>query len=159
MRCPNCGETGDRVVDSRTVEHGAAVRRRRNCLRCGHRFTTFERAVTATLFVEKRSGEREPFRREKVAAGIRAACKNRPVETDAIDHVARAVEEDLREIGPEVSSQQVGMAVLDRLRELDDVAYVRFASVYKGFEDAGDFAREVGLLTKTTAPKQHESRS
>ncbi|HVB06862.1 MAG TPA: transcriptional regulator NrdR [Acidimicrobiales bacterium] len=156
MRCPSCGGDEDRVVDSREVEHGAAIRRRRECRRCGYRFTTFERLSASLLFVKKRSGEREPFDREKVAAGVRSACKNRPVTPGAIERLAAAVEQQLRTAGPEVSSQQVGVAVLDHLRELDDVAYLRFASVYKGFEEAGDFAREAGLLTKQTAPKQHE---
>ena len=144
------------MVDSRAVEHGAAIRRRRGCRECGFRFTTIERLAGVVLFVAKRSGEREPFRPEKVIAGIRAACKNRPVEPDAIEVLAGEVEEHLRALGSEVTSEQVGMAVLDRLRDLDHVAYVRFASVYKGFEDAGDFEREIGLLTKTTAPKHHE---
>ena len=104
----------------------------------------------------KRSGQREPFHREKVIAGVRAACKNRPVESSALEALANDIEDDLRATGPEVSSQAVGVAVLERLREVDDVAYLRFASVYKGFEEAGDFAREAGLLTKTTAPKHHE---
>lgn len=156
MRCPSCAHLDDRVIDSREIEKGAAVRRRRECLRCGFRFTTFERFSGAVLFVAKRSGEREPFRREKVVAGVQAACKNRPVDDLAIETLVREVEDDLVRSGPEVSSQQVGVAVLDRLRLLDDVAYLRFASVYKGFEDADDFAREAGLLTKQTAPKLHE---
>lgn len=156
MRCPSCAHLDDRVVDSREVEHGDAVRRRRECLRCGFRFTTFERFSGAVLFVVKRSGEREPFRREKLIAGVRAACKNRPVDDAAVESLARDIEELLLQSGPEVSTQQVGVTVLDQLRELDDVAYLRFASVYKGFEAADDFAREVGLLTKETAPKQHE---
>jgi transcriptional repressor NrdR len=144
------------VVDSREVEHGGAVRRRRECTTCGYRFTTFERLSENLLFVKKRSGEREPFDREKVVAGVRSACKNRPVELRAIEHLSVEVEHQLRERGPEVTSQQVGVAVLEQLAALDDVAYLRFASVYKGFEDADDFAREAGLLTKQTAPKQHE---
>lgn len=122
---------------------------------CGHRYTTFERTASAVLFVVKRSGQREPFHREKVISGIRSACKNRPVDADAIDALAVEVEDDLRGFGSEVTSQQVGVSVLEHLRDLDDVAYLRFASVYKGFEDADDFAREAGLLTKSTAPKLH----
>ena len=156
VRCPSCASNEDRVVDSREVEGGAAVRRRRECLSCGNRFTTFERFSGPVLFVEKRSGKREPFRREKVTAGIAAACKNRPVAEGEIVRLALEVEEVCQALGPEVTSQQVGVAVLDRLRSLDDVAYLRFASVYKGFEAADDFAREAGLLTKETAPKQHE---
>lgn len=159
MRCPSCGEGEDRVVDSREVESGAAVRRRRECLACGYRFTTLERSIGAGLLVVKRSGEREPFEREKLVAGLQSACKNRPVDAEQIAELAAAVEDDVRQIGVEVSSEAIGVAVLDRLRELDAVAYLRFASVYKGFEDAGDFAREAGLLagqlTKRTAPKRH----
>jgi transcriptional repressor NrdR len=156
MRCPTCASNEDRVVDSREVEGGAAIRRRRECLSCGSRFTTFERFAAPVLFVEKRSGTREPFRQEKVIAGVAAACKNRPVTESEILALARDVEEACQALGAEVTSQQVGVAVLDRLRSLDDVAYLRFASVYKGFEAADDFAREAGLLTKETAPKQHE---
>jgi transcriptional repressor NrdR len=156
MRCPSCAGLEDRVIDSREVEQGAAIRRRRECNTCGYRFTTFERLSRALLFVAKRSGERQPFDRQKVIEGVRSACKNRPVEDEAIERLAAEVEGQLRERGPEATSQQVGVAVLDLLRELDDVAYLRFASVYKGFEEAGDFAREAGLLTKQTAPKQHE---
>lgn len=156
MRCPSCAGLDDKVVDSREVEEGLAIRRRRECVRCGYRYTTFERLSRTVLFVIKRSGQREPFDREKVASGVRSACKNRPVDDEAIDALVADVEAGLREGAAEVSSQEVGLAVLDRLRDLDHVAYLRFASVYKGFEDAGDFAREAGLLNKQTAPKQHE---
>jgi transcriptional repressor NrdR len=108
------------------------------------------------LIVVKRSGQIEPFKRTKLIAGIRAACKNRPVSVANVEMLASEIEEALRTNGPEVTSEQVGLAVLDRLGEFDHVAYMRFASVYKGFKDAGDFAREAGLLAKRTAPKQHE---
>lgn len=117
------------------------------------RFTTFERFDESVLWVVKRSGEREPFVREKVVSGVRSATKNRPVASEAIAALAAEIEAELRARGPQVSSQEIGVAVLDHLRELDDVAYLRFASVYKGFEGAGDFQREAGLLSKTTAPK------
>lgn len=104
--------------------------------------------------VGKRSGDRVPFDRAKVVAGVRAATKNRPVSAEAMDALAGEVEEAMRLLGPEPTSQQIGVAVLDRLRRLDQVAYLRFASVYKGFEDVGDFEREVGLLSKTTEPKR-----
>ena len=107
------------------------------------------------LFVEKRSGEREPFNREKVVAGVRSACKNRPVDGRDIEELVSGVEADLTLIGPSVPSRRIGIAVLDRLRELDEVAYLRFASVYKDFVDAKDFAREADLLQKETEPKQH----
>ena len=142
------------MVDSRTADDGAAIRRRRECLSCGQRFTTYERLDEAPLVVVKRSGQREPFRRAKVVAGLRAAAKNRPVVEDHLDALAGEVEETLRLDGPVLTSQQVGLAVLDRLRVLDEVAYLRFASVYKGFEEVGDFERELGLLTKSTEPKR-----
>jgi transcriptional repressor NrdR len=155
VRCPWCSVDDDRVVDSRLADDGAAIRRRRECLGCGRRFTTFERVDEVPLWVVKRSGQREPFDREKVIAGVRAATKNRPVTDDQLNDLAQEVEDRLRTEGAEPTSQQVGVAVLEQLRTLDEVAYVRFASVYKGFEDLGDFQREVGLLTKTTAPKRH----
>jgi transcriptional repressor NrdR len=154
VRCPWCSVDDDRVVDSRLADEGASIRRRRECLSCGRRFTTFERVDELPLWVVKRSGDREPFDRLKIVAGVRSATKNRPVTGDEMAELAQQVEDALRERGNEPSSQQVGLAVLEHLKALDDVAYVRFASVYKGFEDAGDFEREVGLLAKTTEPKQ-----
>ncbi|HXR54704.1 MAG TPA: transcriptional regulator NrdR, partial [Acidimicrobiales bacterium] len=149
-----CSVDDDRVVDSRLADDGAAIRRRRECLSCGRRFTTFERVDELPLWVVKRSGDREPFDRTKIVAGVRAATKNRPVTEEEMADLAQQVEDALRERGNEPTSQQVGLAVLEQLKALDDVAYVRFASVYKGFEDVGDFEREVGLLSKTTEPKQ-----
>ena len=142
------------MVDSRLADDGTAIRRRRECMTCGRRFTTFERIEEAALMVVKRSGDREPFERSKVVAGVRAATKNRPVGGEAMDALAGEVEEAMRLLGPEPTSQQIGVAVLDGLRRLDEVAYLRFASVYKGFEDVGDFEREVGLLSKATEPKR-----
>jgi transcriptional repressor NrdR len=142
------------VVDSRVSDEGAAIRRRRECLGCAKRFTTFERVEEQPMWVVKRSGQREPFDRAKLIAGVRAACKNRPVTSEVLQELASQVEESLRAASLEPTTQEVGVAVLERLQVLDDVAYLRFASVYKGFEDAGDFEREVGLLIKTTEPKQ-----
>lgn len=153
VRCPHCLADDDRVVDSRVAEEGAAIRRRRECLHCSQRYTTFERVEEIPLTVVKRSGVREPFDRGKVIDGMRAATKNRPVSEAALEEMARDIEEELRESGSAPTSEQVGLAVLDRLRAVDEVAYLRFASVYKGFEGAEDFRREVGLL-KTTAPKR-----
>jgi transcriptional repressor NrdR len=153
VRCPSCASLDDKVVDSRTADEGAAIRRRRECLSCGRRFTTYERLEESSLVVVKRSGHREPFDRSKIVAGVRSAAKNRPVSVEQMEDVALAVEEGLRLEGPELTSERVGRAVLDRLRGLDEVAYLRFASVYKGFEDVEDFEREVGLLTKSTEPK------
>jgi transcriptional repressor NrdR len=148
VRCPTCASVDDKVVDSRLADDGAAIRRRRECLSCGRRYTTFERIEEAVLAVLKRSGDREPFDRTKVVAGLRAAAKNRPVGDEQLEAVAAEVEEEVRLRGPEATSEDVGLAVLERLRVLDDVAYLRFASVYKGFEDLEDFEREVDSLVK-----------
>ena len=156
VRCPYCSADDDRVVDSRMAEEGASIRRRRECVSCSQRFTTFERIEELPLLVEKRSGEWEPFNRSKVISGVRAACKNRPVAEGAFDALASDVEDDLRSRTDVVTTQDVGVAVLERLKALDEVAYVRFASVYKGFEDLDDFQREVGLLTTSTAPKRRD---
>lgn len=156
MRCPWCSAVEDKVVDSRTAEEGAAIRRRRECLECGRRFTTFERVGDVPVVVVKRSGARETFERAKVVAGVRAATKNRPVTEAQMEALAGGVDDELRVLGTEVTSEQVGLAVLQRLAAVDDVAYLRFASVYKGFEHAGDFQREAGLLTKSTAPKRRD---
>jgi len=146
MRCPWCGHTEDRVVDSRTAENGVAIRRRRHCLRCGRRFTTFERVVEVGLSVAKRDGSREPFDRGKLVSGVAKAIKNRPVGEEQVEALARAVEDKLRRRGPLVTSQEVGIEVLGRLRQLDDVAYLRFASVYNDFQELTDFEHELGIL-------------
>jgi transcriptional repressor NrdR len=154
MRCPYCRQVDDKVVDSRVADDGAAIRRRRECLGCGRRFTTYERLEEVPLLVAKRSGIREPFDRAKIVAGIGRAAKNRPVDDTTIDTIVAELEEELRKRSTgEVTSEQVGLAVLERLRAIDPVTSVRFASVYKGFEDVSDFEREVGILQKTTAPK------
>jgi transcriptional repressor NrdR len=151
MRCPACASLDDKVVDSRLADDGVAIRRRRECLACGRRFTTFERVDEVGLVVVKRSGLREPFRRSKIVAGVRAASKNRPVSPEQLEGLAGDVEEALRLEGSEASSARVGAIVLERLRALDEVAYVRFASVYKGFEGADDFEREVLALSQGDA--------
>ena len=156
VRCPSCGNLDDKVIDSRLSEDGSAIRRRRACATCGQRFTTFERLEELPLFVLKRSGDRVPFDGEKLRTGISAAGKGRPtLDEDAVAGVVASLEDELRLVGGDVTSEQIGLAVLDRLRELDKVAYLRFASVYKGFDDPEDFQREVTLLTKATAPKRH----
>ncbi|MFN2607930.1 MAG: transcriptional regulator NrdR [Acidimicrobiales bacterium] len=152
MRCPACSSLEDKVVDSRTADDGAAIRRRRECLDCGRRFTTYERIEEAAVVVVKRSGGREPFSRAKIAAGVRAAAKNRPIPVEAVEALVTEVEESVRLLGPEPTTAQIGMTVLERLRALDEVAYLRFASVYKGFEGVGDFEREMGLLPKPSPP-------
>jgi transcriptional repressor NrdR len=155
VRCPFCSADDDRVVDSRLAEDGVVIRRRRQCNNCSQRYTTFERIEEIGLFVVKRSGEREPFNREKVLRGVRAAAKNRPVDDEALEALVTGVEESMRLLNRDVTSEEVGMATLEALRDVDDVVYVRFASVYKGFTDTEDFAREIGMLVKTTAPKHH----
>src|SRR5215510_1221444 len=155
MRCSACGHLDSKVVDSRQSDDGAAIRRRRECLACAYRFTTFERVDATTLMVVKRSGERQPFARSKVVAGVRAAVKARPVGEGEAEALAAAVEDEMRRLpGDEVTSERVGRAVLELLRELDVIAAVRFASVYKGFDDLSDFEDELRLLTKRTAPKR-----
>jgi len=154
VRCPACAHLDDKVVDSRTNDDGTAIRRRRECLACGFRFTTFERCEEVPLLVVKRSGDRVPFDRTKVEAGVLAAAKGRPVDDDQVAALAASVEDELRLAGGEVTSEQVGRAVLERLVGLDQVAYLRFASVYKDFDDLADFQREVRLL-KATEPKSH----
>jgi transcriptional repressor NrdR len=152
VRCPGCAGFDDKVIDSRTADDGAAIRRRRECLTCGRRFTTYERLEEAPLVVVKRSGARAPFDRAKIVAGIGAAAKNRPVTPEALEALGGEIEEALRLDGPDVTTEQIGRAVLDRLRDLDEVAYLRFVSVYKGFEDLTDFEREVVLLTRSHEP-------
>ena len=146
MRCPACGNLRDRVVDSRQTEDGRSIRRRRECESCGGRFTTFERIETASVAVRKRSGDVEPFDASKVAAGVSAACKSRPVDPGQIAVLVADVEDALRSLGKEVTSDEVGLEVLLRLRALDEVAAVRFASVYKSFDTINDFEREIRLL-------------
>ena len=134
------------MVDSRPVEGGASIRRRRQCTDCGRRFTTFERFEGPSLVVTKRSGRRVPFVAGKVIAGVTAACKGRPVSAEAIDAAGRRGGGAGAGLTPGLSTETIGRAVLDRLRCLDQVAYLRFASVYKGFDNAADFARELRLL-------------
>ncbi len=140
-------------MDSRPAEQGGAIRRRRECLTCGRRFTTFERMEDVGLVVMKRDGSRESYLREKVVAGIRKAIVNRPVTEEQVAQVADRVEERLRRRGPQVTSQQVGLEVLSQLARLDQVAYVRFASVYRDFQEITDFEREVGTLQKKAPAK------
>jgi transcriptional repressor NrdR len=144
VNCPFCRVADTRVVDSRTADDGAAIRRRRQCEQCQRRFTTVE---TAGLYVAKRSGTTEPFSREKVLAGVRKACQGRPVGEDALALLAQRVEEAVRSNGgPEVAAHDIGLAVLGPLRDLDEVAYLRFASVYRGFTSMADFEAEIEAL-------------
>jgi transcriptional repressor NrdR len=144
MHCPFCRHCDSRVVDSRATEDGTVIRRRRQCPECGRRFTTVE---TASLSVTKRSGVNEPFSRAKVLAGVRKACQGRPVSEDDLAVLAQRVEEAVRASGvAEVEAHEVGMAVLEPLRQLDEVAYLRFASVYRSFDDLDAFEAEIALL-------------
>jgi transcriptional repressor NrdR len=155
VRCPFCGHIEDKVVDSRTSEEGRAIRRRRECLSCGRRYTSYERIEDFPVLVEKRNGQTEPFDKEKLASGIRKACVNRPVTTEAIDQLADDVVESLLSGGGNVvTTADLGKEILERLRSLDEVAYLRFASVYKDFKELNDFERELGLLQKKSPPKQ-----
>jgi len=155
VRCPQCSGHDDKVVDTRATDDGAAIRRRRECLACGHRYTTFERVEEQPFVAVKRSGDRMPFDASRIQAGIAAAAKGRPVSDAQLGALAREIEDELRLESPEVTTERIGRAVLDRLRVLDEVSYVRFASVYKGFDEAEDFARELRALTKSTEPKRH----
>jgi len=144
MRCPYCRNAESRVVDSRTADDGLAIRRRRQCLTCNRRFTTVEQA---SLVVVKRSGATEPFSRDKVITGVRKACQGRPVSDDDLALLAHRVEEAVRAAGvAEVDAHDVGLEILGPLRELDEVAYLRFASVYRSFDSLDDFEAEIALL-------------
>ena len=144
MYCPYCRHPDSRVIDSRTAEDGAAIRRRRSCPECGRRFTTQE---TVILMVGKRSGATEPFNRDKILSGVRRACQGRPVSEDQLAILAQRVEDTIRSRGlGEVPSHEVGLAILGPLRALDEVAYLRFASVYRGFESVEDFESEIAAL-------------
>ncbi|WP_155372201.1 transcriptional regulator NrdR [Catellatospora vulcania] len=144
MRCPYCRHPDSRVVDSREADDGQLIRRRRHCPECGKRFTTVEESVLAVV---KRSGVTEPFSRLKIMGGVRKACQGRPVDEDAIALLAQRVEEAVRARGAaEVPSGEVGLAILGPLRDLDEVAYLRFASVYQDFQSAEDFIREIEAL-------------
>lgn len=144
MHCPFCRHTDTRVLDSRVAEDGGAIRRRRSCSDCGRRFSTVEQMQ---LVVVKRSGATEPFTREKAVSGVRKACKGRPVSEDQLAVLGQQVEEALRAEGwAEVPAHEVGLAILRPLQDLDEVAYLRFASVYRAFECAADFEAEIALL-------------
>ncbi len=144
MICPFCRHEESRVVDSRPIDDGSSIKRRRECVECGRRFTTSESTL---LFVEKRSGALEPFSREKVISGVRKACQGRPVDDDDLSLLAQRVEEIIRAEGQaEIPSHEVGMAILSPLRELDVIAYLRYASVYRNFTTLEDFEGEIALL-------------
>ena len=156
MRCPYCRHADSRVVDSREADDGQLIRRRRSCPECGKRFTTVEEAVLAVV---KRSGVTEPFSRTKIIGGVRKACQGRPVDEDAIALLAQRVEETVRAKGAaEMPSHEVGLAILGPLRDLDEVAYLRFASVYRSFDSLADFEREIEALRAAPAARRAGTR-
>jgi transcriptional repressor NrdR len=151
--CPYCKNPDSRVMDSRTADDGTAIRRRRACPSCGRRFTTQE---TVILMVGKRSGATEPFTRDKIVNGVRRACQGRPVTEDQLAILAQQVEGEMRSRGcAEVPSHEVGLAILRPLQELDEVAYMRFASVYRGFESLADFEQEIAALRSARNGAEH----
>ena len=148
MRCYYCGHLESKVVDSRSAEDGTAIRRRRECLQCGKRFTTYEKIESVPIIVIKKDGSRQSFDREKLQRGILNSCANRPVPLEAIDGIIDGIEAEIHNsLAREVSSMQIGQMVMDRLRSIDEVAYVRFASVYKQFKDIESFKEELAKLT------------
>lgn len=154
MRCPYCRADDTKVVDSRDAQEGQVIRRRRHCNGCGERFTTFERVEGAPLVVSKRDGRREPFDRAKIVSGIVKACANRPVSDGVVRATCDDIEEALRRKGAEVTSEDIGREVLARLKDLDEIAFVRFASVYREFSDVGDFERVIKELEARAAPQR-----
>jgi transcriptional repressor NrdR len=151
MKCPYCGHLEDKVVDSRESKEGEVIRRRRECLGCGKRFTSYERIDQIPHMVVKKDGRREPFDREKVLAGLRRACEKRPVPTKTLESIADRVEAMVQESPDrEVSTRAIGEFLMDRLRELDRVAFVRFASVYRDFKDVDQFMATLKGLLETT---------
>lgn len=159
MRCPYCGHLEDRVVDSREAQEGQATRRRRECLGCGRRFTTYERMDRVPIMVAKRDGRREPFDRNKILKGLVLACGKRPVSMDDLERIVAEVERDVHNRGEhEVSSLQIGAMVMERLRRLDDVAYVRFASEHRRFRDVDTLVEEATTL-KERKRREEEQRA
>ncbi|QSR85058.1 transcriptional regulator NrdR [Methylacidimicrobium sp. B4] len=150
MKCPKCGELRDRVIDSRPLQNGTVVRRRRECVKCGARFTTYEEIERVALRVQKRDGSFELFDRQKTILGIEKACEKRPISLKTIeDLVDRVIAELVQAHGQEIPSSAIGEGIIERLRTLDEVAYVRFASVYRKFRDASDFVHAVKKLNRT----------
>ncbi len=161
MRCPSCGHLEDRVIDSRSTKEGRAIRRRRECIGCGHRYTTYEYVENASILVVKKDGKREPWSREKVVAGISRACEKRPISLSQIEAIVDRIENEIQRQAPgELASKTVGELVMAELRELDEVAYVRFASVYRHFKDVNEFLDEIqGLVQGIPKPaRPHEQQ-
>lgn len=151
MRCPKCGCLDDKVIDSRASREGATIRRRRECLQCGHRFTTYEEVEHQGLMVLKRDGRHEEFSKEKLLSGIKKACQKRPISPKVMeDLVEKIMDEITDKYEREVPGEAIGRAVMEGLRKVDDVAYVRYASVYRRFQEATDFVQEVKKLEAKT---------
>lgn len=149
MKCPFCGHLDDKVIDSRAANTGEVIRRRRECEQCARRFTTYERVEDVLPTVVKKDGRREPFDRQKLVRGLRTACSKRPVSIERIEAIADAIEREVQEAEKrEVTASELGERVMNHLRDLDEVAYVRFASVYRSFRDVDEFLRELGKLVK-----------
>jgi transcriptional repressor NrdR len=150
VRCPYCGHDEDKVIDSRPAEEGAAIRRRRECLNCGNRFTTYEKIETLPLMVIKKDGSRQPFNRDKLIAGILKSCEKRPVSTEQVETLVDSIENRYQNnLKREVSSREIGECVMKGLKEIDEVAYVRFASVYRQFKDVSSFLHELNEILKS----------
>lgn len=153
MRCPFCGKQGTKVIDSRSTKEGG-IRRRRECLHCGRRFTTYERVEEIKLWVRKKDGRRESFDRNKILSGLQKACEKRPIPMSALENLVDEVEKELRNrMESEVSSSEIGELVISKLKRLDEVAYVRFASVYRQFQDLGTFLSELRKIMRDNAKK------
>jgi transcriptional repressor NrdR len=148
MKCPYCGFEEDKVLESRPSSDKTSIRRRRECLRCNARFTSYERVEERVLMIIKRDGRREPYSREKILGGIVRACEKRPVSMDAIDNLIDEIEREVRTTSSkEIESKLIGKLAMEKLQQIDQVAYVRFASVYRQFQDASDFVKEVKELS------------
>jgi transcriptional repressor NrdR len=152
MKCPYCRQDNDRVIDSRASQDGFATRRRRECISCHRRYTTYEKIEEPTIKVIKKDGTRVPFERDKIKRGLEKACWKRPVSDEQLEAIVSAVENDVYELADaEVESEQLGGMVMQRLRKVDEVAYVRFASVYRQFQDVRDFVHELGPMLEESA--------
>jgi transcriptional repressor NrdR len=157
MRCPKCGNPEDKVIDSRASKEGATIRRRRECLGCGHRFTTYEEIEHAELVVEKRDGRREPFSKEKLTVSLKRSCQKRPVSEDLIRDAAERITDEIRgQYDREVSTKEIGERVMRELRGIDAVAYVRFASIYRSFQEVGEFVEEINRLVTSPKPDKRQ---
>ena len=153
MKCPFCADTENKVIDSRLSKEGYVIRRRRECMACNRRFTTYERIEEIPLMIIKKDGRREEFNRDKIRSGITKACEKRNVSMNSIEDFLDELEQELRETGKkEISSSVVGERVINRLHDLDEIAYVRFASVYREFKDVNDFVQELKLMLENNRP-------